>query len=45
MIHHHHYYYIYTKQVIHNTVAHHLLTDVQPVPREQQLSRQLPSVL
>ena len=34
----------YTKQVMHNAIAHHLLTDAQLVPEQQTLSVQLPPV-
>ena len=28
----------HTKQVTHNAIAHHLLTDAQPVPKQQAAS-------
>ncbi|NXJ50431.1 CHFR ligase, partial [Spizaetus tyrannus] len=34
----------YTKQVMHNAIAHHLLTDAQLVPEQQSPPGQLPSV-
>ena len=34
----------YTKQVMHNAIAHHLLTNAQLVPEQQSLPGQLPPV-
>ena len=36
---------IYTKQVMHNVIAHHSLTNTQPVSKQHQLPSQLSSVL
>lgn len=36
---------IYSKQVMHNVIAHHLLISTQSVPKQQQLPSQLSSVL
>ena len=34
----------YAKQVMHNAIAHHLLTDAHLVPKQQSPSGQLPPV-